>query len=84
MIEEHYNNLVERSCERSALFTFEDEMAAKIQRAWRRYRTKKLFRNIAFCASNENAINIIEDEFTDEEGKEYVNSPEDSPNQEEK
>ena len=52
MIEEHYNNLVERSCERSALFTFEDEMAAKIQRAWRRYRTKKLFRNIAFCASN--------------------------------
>ena len=58
-------------------------MATKIQRAWRRYRTKKLLKNIAFVPVNDDVINIVEDEFTDQEGQ-YINSPEDSPDKKDK
>ena len=49
-------------------------MAAKIQRAWRKYRTRKIVSNVAFCQSGQNAFNIL-DEFTDEEDHEYIQSP---------
>jgi hypothetical protein len=54
----------------SAMLTYEDSMAIRIQRAWRQYRTKKLLKNIGFSRSNRNAFNIIDAEFTDEECQE--------------
>ncbi len=47
-------------------------MAIKIQRAWRRYRTRSLLKKVAFCRLHENIFNIA-DEFTDEEGEPISN-----------
>ena len=77
-IEQQFNLIGQRS----TIFTYEDEMATKIQRAWRRYKTKKLLKNIALSHINDNVF-VIEDQFTDEE-YEHVNSPQESPKSREK
>ena len=63
-IEEQFGKIGEKS----TIFTYEDIMAIKIQRAWKQYKTRKLLKNVGFCRSQDNVFNIIDDIFTDEEG----------------
>lgn len=73
LIERQINGFNNSSC----LNTLEDLMATRIQRAWRRYRTKKLLRAVDFRRCHQDIWNIV-DEFTDEEANEVSDSPIDS------
>ena len=56
MIEAKYHGGIKTS----VILSNEDAMATRIQRAWRRYRTRKLLRTNTLGATNEQVFNILD------------------------